>query len=91
MPNSQASTLTFLALAVVLFFFSLTLLPAVELYCRFRRPAIVLLILELLLLVFRFRLPRDQSTSALTVATIVFAVFGIVFNGVLLVVAQGKC
>jgi hypothetical protein len=91
MRNSQASTLLFVALALALFFFSLTLLPAVELYCRFRRPAIVLLALQMGLVVLRTR-PRAVSPErALVIATYVFASLGIAFNAALLVMARNRC
>jgi FtsH-binding integral membrane protein len=91
MRNSQGTTLLFLAIALVLFFFSLSLLPAVELYCRFIRPAIVLLVLEFLLLVFLSRVRHESSSRVLIIATFVFAILGIGFNAVLLIAAKGKC
>jgi len=91
MPNSQGTTLLFLALALVLFFFSLALLPPVELYCRLRKPAIVLLILEAILIIFFSRWHKRSASGALTIATFVFAVLGIVFNAVLLAKAARIC
>lgn len=91
MRNPQGITLLFLGLAVVLFFFSLTLLPPVELYCRFIRPAIVLLVLQIILIAFRLRIPRETANRALLIATFVFSILGIVFNAVLLVTVRGKC
>ncbi|HWC15795.1 MAG TPA: hypothetical protein VG498_02225 [Terriglobales bacterium] len=91
MRNSQGTTLLFLALAVVLFFFSLSLLPAAEHYCQFRGVAIVLLVLETVLLVLRSPLRPQSSTVALHVASLVFAILGIVFNAILLIAAKGKC
>jgi len=88
---SQGTTLLFLALALVLFFFSLALLPPVELYCRLRRPAIVLLILEAILIIFFSRWHKRSASGALTIATFVFAVLGIVFNAVLLAKAARIC
>ena len=83
--------LLFLAVALALFFFSLTLLPAVELYCRFRRPAMVLLVLQLVLVLLRTR-PRGMSPErALLIATYVFASLGIAFNASLLLMARGRC
>ena len=81
----------FLAIALVLFFFSLALLPPVELYCRFRKPAIVLLILEVILIIFFARWRTRSASGALTVATFVFAVLGIAFNAVLLIKVAGSC
>lgn len=81
----------FLATAVVLFFFSLSLLPAVEHYCQFREAAIVLLVLEMVLLSLRFRPRLESAAIALQIATIVFAILGIAFNAILLIVARGKC
>ena len=91
MRSSQGTTLLFLALAVVLFFFSLALLPAVELYCRFQRPAIFLLIIQILLIAIRTRVGRTPDDRALWVATFVFATLGMIFNVVLLATARGKC
>ncbi|HWY69091.1 MAG TPA: hypothetical protein VNX88_10515 [Terriglobales bacterium] len=91
MRNSQGTTLLFLAVAVVLFFFSLTLLPAVELYCRFQRPAILLLVLQFVLLAIRIRVPRTLTDRALWIATFVFTTLGVAFNVVLLVTVRGKC
>jgi len=91
MRNSQAITLLFLALALVLFFFSLSLLPAAELYCQFKRPAIGLLLLEFLLLASQFRFRAEGANRALTIATFVFAVLGICFNIILLIAAKAKC
>jgi hypothetical protein len=89
MRNSQGTTLLFLAVALVLFFFSLSLLPAVELYCRFIRVAIALLILQVVVLGIRIPVRREPATSALWIGTIVFGVLGIVFNAVLLL--NAKC
>jgi len=89
--RSQGTTLLFLAVAVVLFFFSLTLMPAVELYCRFRRPALVLLVLEIVLLALRARGSRRSTDRALIIATFVFALLGILFNSALLLMARGRC
>ena len=91
MRNSQGTTLLFLAVAVILFFFSLTLLPAVELYCRFQRPAIFLLVLQFVLLAIRIGVPRTLADRALWIATFVFATLGVIFNVALLVMARGKC
>jgi hypothetical protein len=91
MRNSQGTTLSFLAVAVVLFFFSLTLLPAVEFYCRFQRPALVLLILQLVTLALRMRISRVTADRALVIATFVFAALGLIFNIVLLSKAYGRC
>src|SRR5437762_1426396 len=90
MRNSQGSTLLLLALAVVLFFFSLSLLPAVEMYCRFRRPALILLALQIALLAFRFR-DRNSPERALVIATYVFSALGIAFTSLLLATAKGRC
>ena len=91
MRNSQGTTLLFLAVAVILFFFSLTLLPAVELYCRFQRPAIALLILQVVMLGLRMRVLRISVDRALLIATFVFAALGLIFNIVLLTKAHGRC
>jgi hypothetical protein len=91
MRNSQGTTLLFLAVAVALFFFSLTLLPAVEFYCRFQRPALVLLILQLVTLALRMRISRITADRALVIATFVFAALGLAFNIVLLAKAHGRC
>lgn len=91
MHNSQGTTLLFLAVALVLFFFSLSLLPAVELYCRFRKPALVLLILEVALVALWSGWRTRSVSSALTVATFVFAALGIAFNAYLLIKVAGRC
>jgi len=89
--RNSGTTLLFLALALVLFFFSLSLLPAAELYCQFRRPATGLLLLELFLLASQFQFRARSSNRALTIATFVFAVLGIGFNIILLIAARAKC
>ena len=81
----------FLAAAVVLFFFSLALLPAVEFYCRFQPPAIILLILQVVMLALRMYLSRAAADRALVIATFVFAALGLIFNFVLLAKAHGRC
>ena len=91
MRNSQGTTLLFLALAVILFFFSLALLPAVEFYCRFQRPALLLLILQILVVALRLGISRAISDRALVIATFVFTVLGLAFNIFLLVTARGRC
>jgi len=91
MRNSQGTTLLFLAVAVILFFFSLSLLPAVEFYCRFQRPALLLLILQILVGTLRMRISRAVADRALVIATVVFTTLGLVFNIVLLVKAIGRC
>lgn len=91
MRNSQGTTLLFLAVAAILFFFSLALLPAVELYCRFRTAAGVLMFLQIAVLAFRLRFGRNAVDRALLITTFVFAVLGVIFNVVLLVTARGKC
>ena len=91
MRNSQETTLLFLAVAVVLFFFSLTLLPAVELYCRFQRPAVFLLVLQIVSFGIRIHVPRMLTDRALVIATFVFIILGVIFNIVLLVTVRGKC
>ena len=91
MSKSQGNALLFLGLAVVLFFFSLTLLPPVEDYCRFQRPAILLVVLQIVLILLRFRISRATADRALVIATFVFSAIGLVFNTVLLVTVRGKC
>jgi len=83
--------LLFLAVAVVLFFFSLALLPAVEFYCRFQRPALVLLILQVVMLALCAYVSRAAANRALVIATFVFAALGLIFNVVLLAKAHGRC
>jgi hypothetical protein len=90
MRNSQGTTLLFLAVAVVLFFFSLCLLPPVDLYCRFRGPALILFLLQVGLLAFRFR-TRNAPERELVIATFVFVTLGMLFNAALLVMVRGRC
>jgi hypothetical protein len=91
MRNSQGNTLLLLGVATVLFFFSLTLLPPVELYCRFVRPAISLLVIQIALVALRLRIPYRRPDRALFIATFVFSALGILFNTVLLISVRGKC
>jgi hypothetical protein len=91
MRNPQVFSLLLLFAAVILFFFSLALLPPVEMYCRFRHAAMGLLALQVLLLIVRVRLPRFASDKSLAIATFVFLPLGIAFNIVLLVMARGRC
>jgi len=91
MRNTQGTTLLFLAVAVILFFFSLSLLPAVEFYCRFQRPALLLLILQIVVVALRMRISRALADRALVLATFVFITLGLVFNIVLLVKTRGRC
>jgi len=91
MRNSQGMTLLFLAVAVILFLFSLTLLPAVELYCRFQRPALVLLMLQTISLALCIRSWSRPTDRGLLVGTLVFTALGILFNAVVLVSTRGWC
>jgi hypothetical protein len=77
--------------ALVLFFFSLSLLPAVELYCRLIKPAIVLLILQFALAVVRLRIRIHEPSIPLKIASMVFVALGVLFNAVLLISAHGRC
>jgi hypothetical protein len=90
MPSAQGKSLLLLAIAVVLFFFSLTLLPAVEFYCRFIRSAIVLLILQILVLILRLYI-SPVFNRALVIATFVFTILGLAFNAFLLISVRGRC
>lgn len=91
MRNSQFVSFLLLGAAVVLFFFSLTLLPPVELYCRFQRPAVALCLVQLALLTIRRWAPSSANDKVLVTATYVFIPLGILFNAVLLFIAHGKC
>jgi hypothetical protein len=91
MRNPQVFSLLLLFAAVILFFFSLALLPPVEMYCRFRHAAMGLLALQALILIVRVRLPRFATDSSLAIATFVFLPLGIAFNIVLLVMVRGRC
>jgi hypothetical protein len=90
LPRAQKRTLLLLAIAVVLFFFSLSLLPAVELYCRVVHPAIALLTLQILVLLLRLYMSAVFN-RALVIATFVFTILGIAFNAFLLISVRGRC
>lgn len=91
MRNPQFLSLLLLAVAVVLFFFSLALLPPVELYCRFQRAAVALCLLQLAVLIVRRGTPRAANDKPIVAATYVFIPLGILFNAVLLFMAHAKC
>ena len=91
MTNTQGTTLAFLFAAFVLFFFSLTLLPPAEMYCRFRRPATILGAVQVVLLLLRIKFPAVHAERSLLIATYCFVIIGIVFNIILLTVAHGRC
>ena len=89
-PGAQKKTLLLLAIAVVLFFFSLSLLPAVELYCRVVHPVIALLILQIMVVILRLYMSAMVSRTLAT-ATFVFTFLGIAFNALLLIGVRGRC
>lgn len=91
MRNSQLLDLLILFFAVILFLFSLALVPPVELYCRFQRPAIVLMIVQFGLLLVRIQRKRLPEDRPLVKASFVFIALGVIFNGLLLVMSRGRC
>jgi len=91
MRNPQFASLLYLALTVVLFLFSLALVPPVELYCRFERPAVLLLILQLALLAARISRRQRPEERALAIASLVFIALGVGLNSLLLLMARGRC
>ena len=91
MRNRQFASLLFLALAVILFLFSLALVPPVELYCRFQRPAVLLLILQVVLLSVRISRRPLAEERPLVIASFVFIALGVAFNSMLLVMARSRC
>ena len=91
MRNPQFVSVCFFGLAMVLFLFSLALVPPVEMYCRFERPAIGLLILQLVLLGVRIARRAPSGAEALKIATFVFIAVGVGLNSLLLVMARGRC
>jgi succinate-acetate transporter protein len=91
MRNSQFASILFLAGAFVLFLFSLALVPPVELYCRFERPAILLLILQVAFFLLALRRNTSTKERALRTASLVFNVLGVALNAMLLLMARGRC
>lgn len=91
MRNPQFASLVLFGLAMVLFLFSLALVPPVEMYCRFERPAIVLLIVQLVLLAVRIARREVAGARALAIASFVFIALGVGLNSFLLVTARGRC
>jgi len=90
MRNPQFASLLFLALAVILFLFSLALVPPVELYCRLQRPAVLLLILQVVLLSVRISRREPPAERPLVIASFVFIALGVAFNSLLLLLARGR-
>ena len=91
MRNSQFASILVLAGAFVLFLFSLALVPPVELYCRFKRPAILLLVIQVAFFFLHLRRSKLAQERALRVATFVFNTLGILLNAMLLLMARGRC
>ena len=91
MQNPQIKSLLFLVAAVILFLFSLALVPPVEMYCRFQRPAIALLVVQILLVLFQLIAKQAQKERALMIATFVFVTIGVALNAMLLLMARGRC
>ena len=91
MRNPQFVSILWFGVAMALFLFSLALIPPVEMYCRFERPAIVLLIVQLVLLAVGIARPRTSGERALVFASSVFMVLGMGMNALLLVMARGRC
>lgn len=91
MRNPQFFSIVLLALAFVLFLFSLALVPPVELYCRLKRPALLLLLVQIaFFLLYLIRKPT-VGTRALRIACVVFTILGGALNTLLLVMARGRC
>lgn len=91
MRNPQFISIMILALAFVLFLFSLALIPPVELYCRLKRPALLLLVVQIaLFLLYLLRKP-PAGARALRIACVVFTLLGGALNALLLVMARGRC
>lgn len=91
MRNPQFASVVWFGVAMVLFLFSLALVPPVEMYCRFERPAIVLLIVQLVLLAVRIARRESSGAQVLTAASVVFIALGVGLNTLLLVMARGRC
>jgi len=91
MRNPQFVSLVLFGLSMVLFLFSLALVPPVEMYCRFERPAIVLLIVQLVLLAVRIGRREAAGARALAIASFVFIALGVGMNSLLLLMARGRC
>ena len=91
MRNPQFASMLFAAVTVILFLFSLALVPPVELYCRFERPAILLLILQLALLAARISRRQLPEERVLAIASFVFIALGVGLNSLLLLMARGRC
>ena len=91
MQNPQIKSLLFLVAAVILFLFSLALVPPVEMYCRFQRPAIALLVVQILLVLFQLIAKPVQKERALMIGTFVFGTIGVALNAMLLLMARGRC
>ena len=91
MRNPQFLSIVLLAVAFVLFLFSLALVPPVEIYCRLRQPAILLVVVQFVLfLLYLIRKP-PVGTRALRIASLVFTILGCALNALLLVMARGRC
>jgi hypothetical protein len=91
MRNSQFASILILAGAFVLFLFSLALVPPVEFYCRFKRPAILLLVIQVAFFFLFLRRNKFAQERALRVATFVFNTLGVALNALLLLMTRGRC
>jgi hypothetical protein len=91
MRNPQFFSIVLLAVAFVLFLFSLALVPPVELYCRLKPPALLLLLVQIaLFLLYLIRKP-PAGTRVLRVACVAFTILGGALNTLLLMMARGRC
>jgi hypothetical protein len=91
MRNSQFANILILAGAFVLFLFSLALVPPVEFYCHFKRPAILLLVIQIAFFFLSLRRNKLAQDRTLRVATLAFNTLGVGFNALLLLMARGRC
>ena len=80
--RSEKLALTFMFVAIILFFFSLTLFPvAVSTYCAKRGVAAIILVIQLLLGAWSLlRKKASSNIRTLALATAFFTLFGIGLN-----------
>ena len=91
MQKTQARNLLLLAASATLFLFSLSLVPAVEFYCRYRRPALILLAIQIVLLAMRAKTTAPGDSKAVAIAAWIFTSLGIVMNALVFFVSRGRC
>jgi len=91
--SSEKVALTILFVCVVLFFFSLALFPiAVSTYCSKRHVAAILIGIQIAICIWSFvRKKISANDRTLSLATVLFVLFGVALNVSFIVYASNLC